>query len=168
MTGCACFLPAGSLLGHMACILLTNMDRPGSAHLGGPPPTDQEPTPAKREEDAACLVVHLYNRAKGSGCGAKGSEDTLAFPPGEFAAEELCISAARACGESRGGFTCDFSNTNTHSDLMTHLWRGCSVLQHRMSQMPTHFAVCWKCGGRRKCLTKYVTQRFQEVFFSSK
>ncbi|XP_075901103.1 tyrosine-protein kinase JAK2a isoform X2 [Nelusetta ayraudi] len=91
----------------MACILLTDMDRPGSAHLCGPPPTDQDPAPAKRDEDgtgaaaaATCLVVHLYNRVKGGGCGAKGSEGTLAFPPGEFAAEELCISAARACGVS--------------------------------------------------------------------
>lgn len=118
----------------MACILLTDMDRPVQAHLRGSPP-DQEPAQAKGEEQAACLVVHLYNRVKdgggggggdggdGGGCGAKGSEGTLAFPPGEFAAEELCISAARACGELQGNFSCGFtlSHTHTNKEVTTHL-----------------------------------------------
>uniref|UniRef100_A0A8D0AQ50 Tyrosine-protein kinase n=1 Tax=Sander lucioperca TaxID=283035 RepID=A0A8D0AQ50_SANLU len=35
----------------------------------------------------------------GGGAGSEnGSESTLTFPPGEYVAEELCISAAKACG----------------------------------------------------------------------
>lgn len=79
---------------------------PATHHNGLLP--DPEPTPAaKRDEDATCLTVHLYNRVKaGGGCSAEGSESTLTFPAGEYVAEELCISAAKACGRSQDHFGC--------------------------------------------------------------
>lgn len=95
----------------MACILLSDMDRPAltptTQHNGLLPDPDPEPAPAKQDEGATCLTVHLYNRVKaGGGCGAKGSESTLTFPAGEYVAEDLCISAAKACGESWDHFSC--------------------------------------------------------------
>lgn len=82
----------------MACILLTDMDQPTSS------PKGREPAPeldSKPDVDAACLTVYLYYQVKdGEGCGAKGSESVLTFPSGDYVAEELCISAAKACGES--------------------------------------------------------------------
>lgn len=156
----------GLLSGHMACILLTDMARPGS-----PPQAYQEPAAAKQEEDAACLVVHLYNRAKGSGCSAKGSEDALSFPPGVFAAEELCISAARACGESRGWWWWWFwwgsLTISPHSQLCWSTWRkGCCMLPRRMSQIPKYFAVRWRCTRQLKDLTKHFTHASFQDFFS--
>ncbi|KAM3599821.1 uncharacterized protein V6R79_012070 [Siganus canaliculatus] len=53
----------------------------------------------KQDVDATCLTVHLYYQGKDGGRGGvSGSENTLTFPPGEYVAEELCISAAKACG----------------------------------------------------------------------
>lgn len=90
----------------MACILLTDMDQPTSspaAHHKGLHP-DREPAPepdSKPDADVTCLTIYLYYQVKdGEGCEAKGSESVLTFPSGEYAAEELCISAAKACGES--------------------------------------------------------------------
>uniref|UniRef100_A0AAQ4S657 non-specific protein-tyrosine kinase n=1 Tax=Gasterosteus aculeatus aculeatus TaxID=481459 RepID=A0AAQ4S657_GASAC len=79
----------------MACILLTNMDPPvhgPAAHLH--PATGVD---SKQDADATCLTVHLYYVGKDGG-GGNGSESVLTFPPGEYVAEELCISAAKACG----------------------------------------------------------------------
>lgn len=90
----------------MACILLTDMDQTTSspeAHHKGQRP-DREAAPeldSKPDVDATCLTVYLYYQVKyGEGCEAKGSESVLTFPSGEYVAEELCISAAKACGES--------------------------------------------------------------------
>nr|XP_046231734.1 tyrosine-protein kinase JAK2a isoform X2 [Scatophagus argus] len=53
----------------------------------------------KQAMGATCLTIHLYYVGKdGEGGGANGSESTLTFPAGEYVAEELCISAAKACG----------------------------------------------------------------------
>uniref|UniRef100_A0A671XZ85 Tyrosine-protein kinase n=1 Tax=Sparus aurata TaxID=8175 RepID=A0A671XZ85_SPAAU len=61
-------------------------------------PTELELDP-KQDVKATCLTVHLYYRGKnGGGDGPNGPESTLTFPPGEYIAEELCISAAKACG----------------------------------------------------------------------
>lgn len=98
----------------MACILLTDMDPPTSGptphqnglcpHLDPAAGTD----PKQEATDATCLTVHLYNLGKdGGGGGAKGSESVLTFPPGEYVAEELCICAAKACGESQEDFSSD-------------------------------------------------------------
>uniref|UniRef100_A0A3Q3XGW4 Tyrosine-protein kinase n=1 Tax=Mola mola TaxID=94237 RepID=A0A3Q3XGW4_MOLML len=64
------------------------------------PANDEAPRPdPKQDMDAACLTVDLYYCVNGrGGCGAKGSESVLTFPSGEYVAEELCISAAKACG----------------------------------------------------------------------
>lgn len=89
------------------------MDPPTSSpvahHNGLPPDHDDAPElDSKQDMDATCLTVYLYYKVKdGGGCSAKGSESVLTFPPGEYVAEELCISAARACGESQEDFICD-------------------------------------------------------------
>lgn len=94
----------------MACILLTDMDPPTSSPPGQPnglppdlyPPTRLDP---KQDMNVTCLTVHLYNLGKDGGEGeASGSERVLTFPPGEYIAEELCISAAKTCGESQEDF----------------------------------------------------------------
>lgn len=91
---------------HMACILLRDMDQPTSSPTAPHKDLrlDREPAPepdSKPDVDAACLTVYLYYQVKdGEGCDAKGSESVLTFPSGEYVAEELCISAAKACGES--------------------------------------------------------------------
>lgn len=90
----------------MGCILLTDME----------PPTTSSPTAAndllpahqpacdlrpKEEPGATCLSVHLYRQVKdGAGCGSQ--ESVLTFPAGQYVAEELCVSAAKACGEFQG------------------------------------------------------------------
>ncbi|XP_070707260.1 tyrosine-protein kinase JAK2a [Pempheris klunzingeri] len=80
----------------MACILLTDMEPPTSgpaAHHNGLLPDP------KQDTSITCLTVHLYHLGKDEGGGgASGSESVLTFPPGEYVAEELCISAAKACG----------------------------------------------------------------------
>lgn len=53
-----------------------------------------EPCDGRAEKQAcgAALQVHLY-------C-CRDEASTLTYPPGEYVAEELCISAAKECGES--------------------------------------------------------------------
>ncbi|XP_022617823.1 tyrosine-protein kinase JAK2 isoform X1 [Seriola dumerili] len=88
----------------MACILLTDMDPPTSgptAHHNGLCPDLDTATGCdpKQDIDATCLTVHIYYLGKDGGRDrAKGSESVLTFPPGEYVAEELCITAAKACG----------------------------------------------------------------------
>ncbi|CAJ1070903.1 tyrosine-protein kinase JAK2-like [Xyrichtys novacula] len=84
----------------MACIVLTNMDQPTSSptathngHLD--PAATLQP---KQEKDVICLTVHLYCQGSEGRGGASDSESALTFPAGEYIAEELCISAAKACG----------------------------------------------------------------------
>lgn len=97
----------------MACIMLTDMEPPTSsptAHHNGLLPDLDQPTELeldpKQDVKATCLTVHLYYRGKnGGGDGPNGPESTLTFPPGEYIAEELCISAAKACGESQDDFS---------------------------------------------------------------
>ncbi|KAM6975274.1 LOW QUALITY PROTEIN: tyrosine-protein kinase JAK2a [Tautogolabrus adspersus] len=85
----------------MACIMLTDMDPPTSsptAHHNGhlDPLAGLEP---KQDKDTICLTLHLYYQGKGGeGDGVSSSERALTFPAGEYVAEELCISAAKACG----------------------------------------------------------------------
>ena len=76
----------------MACISAMDMPSPvrlpvhlnGTAHLDS-----QEPT-----ETAVALRLHLYHS------GPLGERDgPLTFPPGHYLAEELCIQAAKTCGE---------------------------------------------------------------------
>uniref|UniRef100_A0A672ZGE6 Tyrosine-protein kinase n=1 Tax=Sphaeramia orbicularis TaxID=375764 RepID=A0A672ZGE6_9TELE len=78
----------------MACILLTDMDFSAScpsANQNGLPPNPDPATGLDTKDTAApCLTVHLYYNG--------GSQSALTFPPGEYVAEELCISAAKACG----------------------------------------------------------------------
>ncbi|TKS84558.1 Tyrosine-protein kinase JAK2 [Collichthys lucidus] len=85
----------------MACILMTDMDPPSPrADPNGHLP-DHDPAAGlnpKLDMDSPCLTVHLYYQGKDGG--ANGSESVLTFPPGEYIAEELCISAAKACGIS--------------------------------------------------------------------
>lgn len=94
----------------MTCILLTEMDPPTTSSMeldnGLFPANDEAPRPdPKQDMDAACLTVNLYYCVDGrGGCGAKGSESVLTFPSGVYVAEELCISAAKACGESQVDF----------------------------------------------------------------
>lgn len=87
----------------MACILLTDMDSPTASppapHNGVPSEPDPTTAPdSKPEEEAICLSVQLYHVGK-AGSGANGSGDVLTFPAGEHVAEDLCIAAAKACGE---------------------------------------------------------------------
>lgn len=80
----------------MAFILLTDMD-PLSSNPTTLDGLSTDPDP-KQEVKAVTLTLHLYHLGKTeerSSC----SEDTLTFPPGEYVAEELCITAAKACGE---------------------------------------------------------------------
>lgn len=97
----------------MACILLTDMDPPTSsptAHHNGLLPDLDSATGAdpKQDTDVTCLTVHLYCLGKDGGeGGADGSASVLTFPSGEYVAEELCISAAKACGESQEDFSSD-------------------------------------------------------------
>lgn len=108
---------------HMACIVLTDMDPPISgptAHLDGLLP-DLDPAAGldpKQETDATCLTVHLYNLGKDGG-GENGSE--LQFPPGEYVAEELCINAAKACGESQEDFSSDVCPHTQNIVQFTHI-----------------------------------------------
>lgn len=92
----------------MACILLPDMD---SATISPTTPhNDVLPAPElastlepKQDPSTTCLTVHLYHQVKDSvGGGDKGSESTLTFPAGQYVAEELCINAAKACGEFQG------------------------------------------------------------------
>lgn len=107
---------------QMACILLTDMEPPNAQPpaLQNGAPSDPDPTPApdsKPEEEAICLSVQLYYVGK-VGSGTKRSEDVLTFPAGEYVAEDLCIAAAKACGESHDSFSFRFYQilniTNTH------------------------------------------------------
>lgn len=91
----------------MACILLTEMDPVTSsptAHSNGHH-HDTDPVAGlypKQDMDAVCLTLHLYYVDKdGGGTGAKDLESVLTFPLGEYVAEELCVSAAKMCGESQ-------------------------------------------------------------------
>lgn len=92
----------------MACFLLTDMDSPTT----GPAAPNSDLLPAheltstlepKQDPSDTCLTVHLYHQAKdgpaGSGCRSEDLESTLTFPAGQYVAEELCVSAAKACGE---------------------------------------------------------------------
>lgn len=84
----------------MACILLTDMDPPTTTTATTPTTTPSDPACSKKEPSAACLSVHLFHRVRDeAGGGCRGSEGVLSFPPGRFVAEELCVSAAQACGE---------------------------------------------------------------------
>lgn len=89
----------------MACILLTDMETPTSSPPAPPnhllSAHDPACTPHPKEEpSAACLSIHLHHQVKDEpGGGSKGAEDALSFPAGQYVAEELCISAAKACGE---------------------------------------------------------------------
>lgn len=104
------FLPVSYafVLQRMACILMTDMDPPSPrADPNGHLP-DHDPAAGlnpKQDMDSPCLTVHLYYQGKDGG--ANGSESVLTFPPGEYIAEELCISAAKACGESQEDFSFD-------------------------------------------------------------
>uniref|UniRef100_A0A7N8YH23 Tyrosine-protein kinase n=1 Tax=Mastacembelus armatus TaxID=205130 RepID=A0A7N8YH23_9TELE len=72
---------------------------PTAHHNGLLPDLDPATQPDTKDVDATCLTVHLYYQGKdGQGVGANGSEGALTFPPGEYVAEELCISAAKSCG----------------------------------------------------------------------
>ncbi|XP_047425325.1 tyrosine-protein kinase JAK2a [Mugil cephalus] len=88
----------------MACILLTDMDPPTSsptAHYTGDLAEHDSAIglDPKQEMDATCLRVHLYHLGKDRGTGGTSrSESALTFPPGEYVAEELCITAAKTCG----------------------------------------------------------------------
>lgn len=86
---------------HMACILLTNMDPPTTENQNGLPPNLDLATGPKQDSKATCLSVYQYCEKEGGEGGASYSESVLTFPPGEYVAEELCISAAKACGESQ-------------------------------------------------------------------
>ena len=77
----------------MACVSAMDTASParppvhlnGTAHLDGPETT----------VTAVALRLHLYHR------GPPGERDgPLTFPPGHYLAEELCIQAAKTCGES--------------------------------------------------------------------
>uniref|UniRef100_A0AAX7TI20 Tyrosine-protein kinase n=1 Tax=Astatotilapia calliptera TaxID=8154 RepID=A0AAX7TI20_ASTCA len=83
---------------HMACILLTNMDPPTAENQNGLPPNLDLATGPKQDSKATCLSVYQYCEKEGGEGGASYSESVLTFPPGEYVAEELCISAAKACG----------------------------------------------------------------------
>ena len=99
----------------MACILLTDMDPPSpnpATHLSGLLSVDPNSDP-KQETEATCLTVHLYNPGKVRG-GANCSENMLTFPPGEYVAEELCITAAKACGESLEDFSSYLSSLSKY------------------------------------------------------
>lgn len=91
----------------MACILVTDMDPVTSSPTAHPNGHLHDTDPVaglytKQDTDAIYLTVHLYYVDKdGGGTGAKDSESVLTFPPGEYVAEELCISAAKMCGESQ-------------------------------------------------------------------
>lgn len=81
----------------MACILLTDMEPPTTTSPAAPH-DDLHPLHPKEEKSAACLTVHLYHQVKD---GSKGSEGALSFPAGQYVAEDLCVHAAKACGESQ-------------------------------------------------------------------
>ncbi|XP_074546358.1 tyrosine-protein kinase JAK2-like [Halichoeres trimaculatus] len=85
----------------MACIMLTNMDPSTSsptANQTGHLSLADAPQP-KQEKDVVCLTIYLYSEGKGGGeSGTDASGSVLTFPAGEYVAEELCISAAKACG----------------------------------------------------------------------
>uniref|UniRef100_A0A1A8D010 Tyrosine-protein kinase n=1 Tax=Nothobranchius kadleci TaxID=1051664 RepID=A0A1A8D010_NOTKA len=85
----------------MACMLLTNMNPP----LSSPPTLEnillsELNTPnghnLKQDIKSTVLTVHLYHWGK-TRAGADHLGNTLTFPPGEYVAEELCITAAKAC-----------------------------------------------------------------------
>lgn len=78
----------------------------------------------KQDVDITCLTVHLYYLGKDGGEGRlKGSENALTFPPGEYVVEELCITAAKACGESQEDFSSDVSphTKNTVVSLLSNI-----------------------------------------------
>lgn len=87
----------------MACILLTNMAVPASC------PSAQHNSLSLPEVDPAtglatkldtvsttCLTVHFYHPGN-NGSEDSSSQSKLTFPAGEYVAEELCLSAAKAC-----------------------------------------------------------------------
>lgn len=89
----------------MACILLTNMAVPASC------PSAQHNSLSLPEVDPAtglatkldtvsttCLTVHFYHPGN-NGSEDSSSQSKLTFPAGEYVAEELCLSAAKACGK---------------------------------------------------------------------
>lgn len=116
----------------MASIPLADMDPPVTHHNGLLP--DLDPTACadpKQESLAPCLTVHLYYQGKDRGIGgASVSDHVLSFPPGEYVSEEVCISAARACGESQEAFRSDVCLHAFHHIL----GRFCNI---------SKFCFCW-------------------------
>lgn len=88
----------------MACIVLADMNPPTTNPVTSQNDLTTDAYQAtgddtKQEMEATCLSLHIYyqgNTQRRADC----SEKTLKFPPGEYVAEELCITAAKACGES--------------------------------------------------------------------
>uniref|UniRef100_A0A8C6W0N0 Tyrosine-protein kinase JAK2 n=1 Tax=Nothobranchius furzeri TaxID=105023 RepID=A0A8C6W0N0_NOTFU len=64
-------------------ILLSELNTPNGHNL-------------KQDIKSTVLTVHLYHWGK-TRAGDDHLENTLTFPPGEYVAEELCITAAKAC-----------------------------------------------------------------------
>lgn len=128
------------------------MDQPAltpTAHHNGLLP-DPELAPAKQDGDATCLTIHLYNRVKaGGGCGAKGSESTLTFPAGEYIAEELCISAAKACGKSQDHFSCAICPHTLFNTAQVDAATACLPSlrnKHGMTQILKRYTIYKRCG----------------------
>lgn len=89
----------------MACFTQMDMDLPtaclSAQHNGLHPDCDTAiGLDSKQEMAATCLTVHLYHPGNdGVDGGVNISESELTYPPGDYVAEELCIDAAKACGE---------------------------------------------------------------------
>ncbi|KAJ0015407.1 hypothetical protein NQD34_009027 [Periophthalmus magnuspinnatus] len=72
-----------------------------ASHVGQVPEVNPVAGLLTKEETSAttCLTVHLYHIGKREGDKAEDNNGSkLSFPAGEYAAEELCVIAAKACG----------------------------------------------------------------------
>lgn len=68
---------------------------PAMAPLGEDTPLMGHCSSSLSSTEAGMLQVHLYHQP-----GTPNSSGTLTFSFGEYLAEELCVAAAKACGEA--------------------------------------------------------------------
>lgn len=100
---------------HMACVLLTDMNLSSSSPPA--PSTSQVP---EQDVKPTFLTVHLHQPGKVQQ-GGSFSQNILIFPSGDYVAEELCINAAKACGELHGNFTSPICPQTQNVTLFIHL-----------------------------------------------
>ncbi|XP_053558528.1 tyrosine-protein kinase JAK2 [Bombina bombina] len=74
----------------MACLTMTEMDEPTAPAVPSEGEVNLNSTTSKPSESGFC--IYLYYAA------GKSDGHNLVLPPGEYVAEEICVTASKACG----------------------------------------------------------------------